>query len=118
MEIMLYEMIKQEFPNLIIAPNDKKLLDGYEVDIGIPSINLAIEWNGIVHYEPIYGSVKLENIKQRDVEKREIARKKNIDLIVVPDLVSNKKYVVEAFQNIKKIINVLVAEKSSVDAPS
>lgn len=108
MEIMLFNMLKTEFPKLQILPNDKELLEGYEVDIALPEINLAIEWNGIVHYEPIYGSKKLENIQQRDSEKKIIAQRKKIELIIVPDLVSTEKYVKEAFFNIKKIINMLL----------
>lgn len=109
MEIMLFEMIKEEFPELDIIDNDKELLDGYELDIAIPSLNFAIEWNGIVHFEPIYGKDKLDNIKQRDLDKKIKARENQIELMVIPDLVSTEKYVKEAFQEVKKRIKFLLS---------
>ena len=105
---MLCELLVEEYPKLKIIPNDKNMLNGYEADIAIPEINLAIEWNGIVHYKPIYGNKKLSKIQQRDKEKLKIAEDKGIELIIVPDLVSTEKYVKEAFQNIKRIIDDLL----------
>lgn len=102
---MFFDLISQNYPNLLILPNDKIMLDGYEVDIAIPAIDLAIEWNGIVHYKPIYGQTKFERIKKRDLEKREIAKSKKIDLVVIVDNESRKKFVVEAFSEVKKIID-------------
>ena len=107
-EKLLFDLIEAEFPNLKIIANDKDLLDGYELDIVIPSIGLAIEWNGIVHYKPIYGQDKLTLIQKRDQEKQERAKKKGISLIIVPDLVSTDKYVREAFYKIKSIIKELL----------
>lgn len=80
------------------------MLNGYEADIGIPELNLAIEWNGIVHYKPIYGQPKLNKIQQRDAEKQKIATSKNIELIIIPDLVSKECYVREVANDIIKII--------------
>ncbi len=53
-EAMLCSLLVEEFPDLEILPNDKKILDGFEIDIAIPSLHLGIEWNGIVHFKPIY----------------------------------------------------------------
>lgn len=97
-------MICKEFPNLIIIANDKTLLEGYEVDIALPSLNMAIEWNGIVHFKPIYGDATLTKIQQRDAEKQLIAEKNEINLIVITDLASTNQYVNEVFHKIKKII--------------
>ena len=108
---MLFELLINEYPNLTIINNDKILLDGYECDISIPDLKLAIEWNGIVHFKPIYGQTKLDNIQQRDMEKQKIAVEKQINLIVIPDLVSSEKYVKESFQKIKIIINNLIENK-------
>jgi len=48
--------------------NDKKKI-GTELDIHIPSINLAIELNGIFHFKPIFGDLKLTQIQNNDKEK-------------------------------------------------
>ena len=42
-EILLLNLLQKEFPNLIILQGDKTVLDGYEVDIYIPSSKLRIE---------------------------------------------------------------------------
>lgn len=107
-EIKFYNLLVKELPNLNILPNDKTMLDGLEVDIAIPSLKLAIEWNGIVHFKPIYGQTKLNKIQQIDAEKLKIASNKNINLIVIPDFVSNDKILQQAFNDVKKIINNLI----------
>jgi hypothetical protein len=107
-EIKFYELLVKEFPNLIILPNDKTMLEKFEVDIAIPSLKLAIEWNGIVHFKPIYGKNKLKIVQNRDNLKRIIATKKDINLIVIPDLVSNDEILKRAFEDVSKIIKELL----------
>ena len=107
-EKKFYNLLVKEFPQLKILANDKTMLDGLEVDIAIPSLKLAIEWNGIVHFKPIYGKTKLNKIQNKDSEKLKIASNKNINLIVITDLVSNDKILKKAFNNVKKIINDLL----------
>lgn len=104
MEKKLFEMISEQFPSLDLVANDKMLLNGMEIDIAIPSLKLGVEWNGIVHFKPIYGDNKLSIIQQRDAEKQQRATDLGINLVVVPDLVSTDKYLKEAFQHIRKII--------------
>ncbi len=107
-EAKFYNLLVKEFPNLDISPNNKTMLDGLEVDIAIPSLKLAIEWNGIVHFKPIYGQTKLNKIQNKDAEKLKIASNKNINLIVISDLVSNDKILKQAFNDVKDIINKLI----------
>ena len=106
-EIKLFHLLQTEFPDLDLLPTNKTLLDGYEVDIACPSLKLGIEWNGIVHFKPIYGEAKLTRIQQRDEEKQRIAQKKGVMLIIIPDLVSNDSTVRQAFGQIAKIIRNL-----------
>lgn len=106
-EKKFYDLLVKEFPNLNILANDKAMIDGYEVDVAIPSLKLAIEWNGIVHFKPIYGQTKLDKIQNRDAEKLKIAADKNINLIVISDLVSSDKILQQAFNDVKNIINLL-----------
>tara|TARA_Y100000310_G_scaffold180635_1_gene180558 strand:- start:16289 stop:16945 length:657 start_codon:yes stop_codon:yes gene_type:complete len=107
-EIKFYNMLVKEFPNLDILANDKTMLDGLEVDVAIPSLKLAIEWNGAVHFKPIYGKEKLDKVKQKDKEKLKIASNKNINLIVISDLVSNDKILKKSFDETKGIISNLL----------
>ncbi len=106
-EAKFYNLIVKEFPDLNILSNDKTMLDGYEVDVAIPELKLAIEWNGIVHFKPIYGQTKLDNVQSRDADKLKIASNKDINLIVISDLVSNDKILKQAFNDVKNIIEDL-----------
>ncbi|MCK5613852.1 hypothetical protein KAR91_68945 [Candidatus Pacearchaeota archaeon] len=107
-EIKFYNSLVKEFPNLDILANDKIMLDGYEVDVAIPSLKLAIEWNGIVHFKPIYGQTKLSKIQTRDTEKLKIASNKDINLIVISDLVSNDEILEKSFNQCKDIVKDLL----------
>jgi hypothetical protein len=84
------------------------MLDGLEVDVAIPSLKLAIEWNGIVHFKPIYGEDKLLKVQNKDTEKLKIAANKNINLIVISDIVSNDKILKQAFNDTKNIIKKII----------
>jgi len=106
-EKLLFNLISEKFPDLEILSNDKTMLNGLEADIAIPSLRLAIEWNGPVHFKPIYGEEKLRRIQEIDRNKLEIASRNDINLIVIPDYVSKKSFVLEVFEKIKKIINDL-----------
>jgi len=109
-ETKFYNLLVKEFPNLNILANNKTMLDGLEVDVSIPSLSLAIEWNGIVHFKPIYGQTKLSKIQDKDAKKLKIAANKDINLIIIPDLVSNDKILKQAFDDVKDIINKLLTQ--------
>lgn len=75
-----------------------------ELDVFIPSMNIAFEYQGKQHYDTtishyIYSDA--ENLKGRDVEKREICRKAGISLIEIPYWMQLNK------QNLKQLIETL-----------
>ena len=108
-EILLFEMLNDKYGKATqIIANDKTMLDGLEMDIAFPDIKLGIEWNGIVHFKPIYGQTKLTKVQEIDARKQKIAQDKNINLIVIPDLVSKKTEVEKAFKQIVPIIDNLL----------
>lgn len=111
-EELLCNLLTAEFPQLNILPNDKELLDGFESDIAIPSLDLAIEWNGPFHYIPIFGKARLNEIQNRDAIKLSIAQRKGINLIVIPDLVSTKQKVQETFIELSKKIKRMVRDSN------
>jgi hypothetical protein len=82
LEQTIEQFINKQYPNLFCLFNDKTAI-GSELDIFIPSIMLAIELNGIFHYEPIFGEGKLNQIKNNDLNKFQMCQKSGISLCIV-----------------------------------
>jgi len=68
LEVYLQQQIEQSYPYLRCLYNDREII-GSELDFYFPTLKLAIELNGIIHYEPIYGLDKLERIQDNDKQK-------------------------------------------------
>lgn len=90
LEIWIEEQLTILYPNLDIKYNESNII-GSELDIYIPSLNIAFELNGIFHYEPIYGVDKLEKIQENDKSKTKACHDAKIDLCIIDT--STQKYV-------------------------
>lgn len=94
------------FANLIIQllGEDKVLLnepmfDGFDADIIIPDIKLAILWNGAYHYKKLAKSHDPEKAIERDTKKVELIKSFGYNVYEVKDLTSDKpKFVKEQFK--------------------
>jgi hypothetical protein len=62
---------------------NQKTTIGSELDIYIPSLNIAFEINGVFHYEPIYGLEKLSKIQNNDSKKAEKCINAGIKLFTI-----------------------------------
>jgi hypothetical protein len=82
LEKWVEEQLTILYPNLDIHFNKKDAIDS-ELDIYIPSLNLAFELNGIFHYEPIYGTNKLNQIQLNDKTKTKACHDAKIDLCLI-----------------------------------
>ena len=84
-ETELYRIIKAIFPNNKVIHHYKaNWLGRQEIDIFIPSLNLAIEYDGIQHFKPIKawgGEEGLKNNIKRDKIKEKKCKDNNITLI-------------------------------------
>lgn len=89
LEVWLEERLKQLYPHMKMLFNSKEAI-GSELDIYIPSLNLAIELNGIFHYEPIFGVDKLQQIQENDKSKTLACYEAKIDLCIIDT--SGQKY--------------------------
>ena len=82
LEVFLEEHIKLNYPYLEIICNSKNEI-GSELDFYFPGLKFAIELNGIVHYEPIYGLEKFSQIQKNDNNKFLKCHEKGIELAIV-----------------------------------
>lgn len=89
LEKYIERKIAKDFPFLNFTFNNKEII-GSELDIYCPDLRIAIELNGIVHYEPIYGQDKFERIQDNDKQKLIECYKHGIELAVID--VSQCKY--------------------------
>lgn len=103
MEFFLEEKLKAVFPEVSCLYNDVSAI-GAELDFYFPEIRLAIELNGIVHYEPIYGKGTFERTQNRDKQKLLFCCEAGIELIIVPNLGNFSKRTSEMMWEIIKAI--------------
>lgn len=82
LEKWIEQKLKLDFPNLEILFNNKTTING-ELDIYIPTFELAFEINGTYHYEPIFGETVFQKRKKKDIEKIEECEFKKIELYVI-----------------------------------
>ncbi|RUO17992.1 hypothetical protein CWE06_12275, partial [Aliidiomarina haloalkalitolerans] len=84
-ETLLYQLVTQLYPTQKIIRNIRPAwLDGLELDIYLPEINLAIEYQGQQHYRPVKswgGEKALKALKQRDARKKELCLALGIILV-------------------------------------
>jgi len=108
-EIYLECKLKEEFPKLIILFNSRKILNNNrELDVYIPEIKLAIEWNGIYHYKDIRTKEFLIETKEKDLDKIKQCKELNIELYIVKDLTSSNKFIEEETNKIIKYIKTIL----------
>lgn len=83
-ETYLVKLIQEDFKDLEIKENVRNVLpSNLEIDIYIPAIKSAIEVNGLLHYFPIFGKEKLQDIKNKDKQKALEAKEVGCYLTVV-----------------------------------
>jgi hypothetical protein len=89
-----------------IIENDRNILDGKELDIFIPSANLAIEHNGL--YWHSYGKNDIENSRYH-LYKKEKCLEKGINLIYITDYEwNNKRDIIKSMIKSKLGINTKI----------
>ena len=106
LEIYIEDQLTIMYPNMSIDYNKTDAINS-ELDIFIPSLKLAFELNGIFHYEPIYGEVKLGQIQNNDNRKFQACIEREIELCIIDSsgLKRFKKERGEEYLNI--IVNII-----------
>jgi len=116
LELHLQNVLESKYLNLNIEYNDRLTLDGLELDIYIPSLNLAFELNGIFHYQPVFGK-NTESKEQifndrinKDIKKQELCQEKKINLCVI-DISTQKHFTIKSSQKFVDAICFVIDER-------
>jgi hypothetical protein len=94
-ELYLQKELKESFPDLHFICNDRKVLNGLELDFYFPTLNLAIEWNGIWHFINAR-----KGVKKRDDLKQKLCKELGIELLVIEDKTSHPTFIAKKTQEI------------------
>lgn len=86
LEIYLENKVKEYFPYLTMLCSDRTECRNLELDFYFPDLKLAIELNGIFHYEPKFGEERLKIIQHNDKGKKYICYQKGIELHVIKSI--------------------------------
>lgn len=82
-EIKLFELCQQRYPD---SQHNVVLSDGWDADISIPSLKVAILWHGIWHREQMsFNNHSLSQVQTRDRRKTEALIKAGWTVIVYHD---------------------------------
>lgn len=109
LETWLEEQLTKLYPKLEIHFNRKDTINS-ELDIYFPSFKLAIELNGIFHYEPIFGEEKLSSIQNNDERKSQACHELGIEFCTI-DTSAQKYFKTKSAQKYLGIISNLVDSK-------
>lgn len=102
-EIYFFKLVKEIFPN---ATNNKFIFNGYDADVIIPDLKLAIHWNGIWHYKPVINESHFKQICKRDLERYQEIEKCGYTNYIIQDLKSVKDYDFVQLE-FTKLLNIL-----------
>lgn len=112
------EYLLQNYNDLTIIFNDRLLCNGYELDIYIPKLHLAIELNGIIHYKPIYGLKKLKHTQYKDYCKKLYCQMNNVKLMVID--ISNINHFTDEYKTkvLNLVFSIINTKKNKIECSS
>lgn len=80
LETHFNEKFETVHPEWLVNPETNRCM---ELDMYCENLKIAVEYNGIHHYEPIYGDEKLEGVQFKDALKQKICQEKGIRFIQI-----------------------------------
>lgn len=103
-EIYFYELCAKYFNNVI---HNEPIFNGWDADVIIEDIKVAILWNGPWHYKQIKNKQSLKQIQNRDKIKISEIINSNYEPYIIKDMGSyNKDFVEEKFEEFLKYSGV------------
>jgi hypothetical protein len=98
-------LCQEEFENII---TNKPIFNGWDADIIIPDLKIAILWNGIWHYKQIIKKQNLKQTQNRDRIKLIEIEKYGYTYYIIKDMGKhNKEFVEKEFNRFIEYINLL-----------
>lgn len=107
LEKWLHQELLSRYPTLEILYNNRTICDGLELDLVFPSLQLAVECNGIFHYKPVFGKNRLDIQISNDYKKRLICEQKRIELLVIDTSTPNKFSIETSIKYLKTITDAI-----------
>lgn len=102
-EILFYKMCKENFGNVL---NNTPMFNGWDADVILPDIKVAVMWNGRWHYEEIMEGTSLKQIQNRDRIKIKEIEAHGYTPYVIKDMGKyDQSFVESEFENFKKYIS-------------
>jgi len=101
-EIYFYELCLELFPEAI---HNEPIFNGWDADVILPKIKIAILWNGIWHYQKVRENHSVEQVQTRDKYKLKQIVKCGFVPYIIKDMGKhNKKFVEAEFQKFKDYV--------------
>ena len=95
-EIAFCELCEQHFNNV---KHNEQMFNGWDADVIIEDIKVAVLWNGPWHYRQLFKGHKLKQIQNRDkIKVKEIEKAGYIPYIIKDDSKFNKDKVETEFK--------------------
>lgn len=82
-EILFAELCKEYFDEVL---TNEPLFDGWDSDIIIQDIKVAVSWNGLWHYKKLRKNHNVEQVQHRDALKKEAVESNGYTYYAIEDL--------------------------------
>jgi hypothetical protein len=102
LEKYILSKVQTNYPDIPVLSNDITNIN-LELDLYFPTLKLAFEFNGIFHYEPIYGTQKLDRIQFNDGQKIIKCHEAGIELCII-DISAQKQFTEKSSQKYLDIV--------------
>lgn len=101
-EVYFASLCKKHFKNVL---ENEAIFNGWDSDIILEDFKLAIEWNGVWHYQELFPGYKLDEKVNRDKIKAKEIKDSGYSLYVIKDFGKyDKKFVEKQFEIFLKYI--------------
>jgi len=97
------------YPKLEVKYNKTDAINS-QLDIYIPSLKFAVELNGPIHYEPIFGQEKLNQTKNNDERKFQACLENKIELCII-DTSKPKNFSEKSGEKVLSMITEIIDKK-------